>query len=97
MSEENAGPGIKLDESLDVFNYADIVLEKLKEHKDDDGKIDGGEITSTMVTTVPEAVKAIVGAGEVGDELKNLNQEEMLIVATRGANLAKALLALFTK
>jgi hypothetical protein len=97
MSEKTEGPGIQLDESLDVFNYADIVVEKLQEHKGDDGKISGSEITSTMITTVPDAVKAVVGAGEVGDELKHLNDEERMIVATRGANLARALVALFTK
>ena len=93
MSEKK----LTIEETLDVYDYADVVVKKLAEHKADDGKIDGGEITSTLVSTVPSAVKAIVGAGDVSAELKDLDNEELMILATRGAALAQALVALFTK
>jgi len=95
MSDKKKHLGIE--ETLDIFDYADVVLEKLVYHKSDDGKIDGGEITSTMVTTVPDAVQAIIGAGDVQAELKDLDKEELITIANRGAKLAQCLVALFTK
>jgi hypothetical protein len=88
---------LTIKETLDMYDYADAVIQKLTEHKGDDGKIDGGEVTSTLASTLPQAVKAIVGSGEVKAEMGDLDEEELLIIATRGAALAQALVSLFVE
>lgn len=65
-----------IDETMDVVEFASAVVDSLAKHKADDGKIDGSEIATTLVTSAPEAVSAMVGAGDIKDELKDLSDAE---------------------
>lgn len=65
-----------ISETLDAVDYLEAVKKKLHEHKSDDGKISTGEIANTMITTAPESIKALVGSGDIDDELRDLNGEE---------------------
>ena len=65
-----------IEETMDLVAFAEKVVESLIAHKADDGKIDGGEIASTLVTSTPAAIAAMVGAGKIDDELKDLSDEE---------------------
>jgi len=84
-----------LDQTMDAFNYANMVLDKLKEHKDDDGKIDAAEIGSTFVSTFPAGVMAYAGSDQIDDEMKDLNSDEVMQMAMEGAQLMKKILSLF--
>lgn len=65
-----------IEESMDLVEFVGKVVDSLAEHKADDGKIDGGEIASTLVGSTPKAIAAMVGAGQISDELKDLSDEE---------------------
>ncbi len=74
MGEEKNKYGIE--ETLDLVEFAGKLVDALAESKSDDGKIDGAEIATTLVKSAPAAVSAIVGAGDISKELKELSDEE---------------------
>jgi len=65
-----------IDETKDLVNFVKALVDKLEEHKRDDGIIDTAEIAGTLVTSAPAALSALVGAGDVAAELADLTPEE---------------------
>jgi len=65
-----------IDETMDLVEFAAKLVESLAAHKADDGRIDGAEIASTLVSSTPAGISAMVGAGDIDDELKDLSDEE---------------------
>jgi len=65
-----------IDETMDLVEFAAKIVGSLAGHKADDGKIDGAEIASTLVTSTPAGISAMVGAGDISAELKDLDDAE---------------------
>jgi hypothetical protein len=91
--------GVGIEETKDVIEYAGAVVDKLTEHKADDGKIDGAEITSTLVSTVPAGVRAVAGSGDIKEELAkgNLSDEEKDELLALAMPVLMNLIGLFVK
>jgi len=92
-SEQKESYGIE--ETMDVILYGKAIVEKLKEHKGDDGKIDGGEIASTLVTTAGAGIAAIVGSGKITLEAKDYSPEEKDRLLEEALPILQGLASLF--
>lgn len=66
--------GIK--ETEDLIKYVDSIADALVSAKKDDGKISSAEIAGIIVKTMPAGIRAVVGAGEIDDEIKDLDEKE---------------------
>lgn len=84
-----------IEEIRDLLNLGESVVEDLEKHKSDDGKIDGMEITQTMVGNIPESIKAYIGYDKIDDEFKDLDSEEAMEIAKRGTAILQKLIKLF--
>lgn len=92
---ENEKRDIK--ETMEVFDYANKMLDSLKEKKADDGKIDTAEIAMAFAGNLPSGIRAYMGSGDIDDELKDLDDKEMMKLAMEGSKLAKKILNLVMK
>jgi len=63
-------------ETSDVLKFADDVIEDVVKHVSDDGKIDGFEITQTVLENTPGAIKAGVGASKILEEYQSAPSED---------------------
>lgn len=81
-------------ESLELLEYAEKLVDKLVEHKSDDGKIDMGEWVDAVLSSAPEGAKAFSGVGLVPAELKDLDQEEARLLAVKGSQVAMKVMKL---
>ena len=93
MSDEEKKLGI--DELRDVLVLGENVAEDLEKHKADDGKIDTMEITQTTLSNVPEVIRAWAGKDQIDDEIKDLDSDEAMEVATRATAVVQKLLKVF--
>lgn len=93
MEEKKYG----IDETMDLVEYAAKVVKSLKAHKSDDGKIDGAEIASTLVSSAPAAVSALVGSSDISEELKDLSSEERDKLVAACLPVVQDLVSLFIK
>ena len=77
--------GIK--ETMDYIEYADAVVDKIVEAKQDDGKINTSEIIGAIMSTTPEAIKAMIGSDDVDNEMADLDpaEKEKLLNASMAA------------
>lgn len=85
-----------IEESKEVLAFCDSLVDDLLRHKSDDGKIDGYEITQTLIGNLPAAVRAGTGAGEVQAELKDLSPEEQEELVGMSMVLAMKIVSLVT-
>ena len=92
MLEENK---MGIEESKDVIEFAELLIDKLIEHKADDGKIDMAEFAFTAVESAPAAVAALVGAGDIPAELKDLSDEERDELIAMALPVLKKLIGMF--
>lgn len=86
---------IGIEESKDVLAYSKALREKLENAKSDDGKIDTAELLSAMVTTANSAIKAMMGVGQVDDEMRDLSDEERAELVTLAMTEVLGYLRLF--
>lgn len=86
-----------IEETLDVVEYAGKVVDSLAQHKADDGKIDTTEIVSTIATTTPAGISALVGSGDIDDELKDLSEEEKTELLSKSMPVLLKLVGMFVK
>ena len=84
-------------ETMEIFEYAHKMLDSLITKKQDDGKIDTAEIAMSFAANLPSGIRAYMGSGDVDDELKDLDDEEMMKLAMEGSKLAKKVLSLLMK
>ena len=84
-----------IEQTLDVFEYANKLLDSFIASKKDDGKVDKKEIMIALLSSIPEAVKAYAGSSQIDDELNDMSSEEMMKIAQEGSKLAKKLVDLF--
>ena len=63
-------------ETKEVFEWAKLVSQKLVQEKNDDGKLDTGEIIKVIVSTMPQAIKAIAGSGLISQEWADRDDAE---------------------
>lgn len=86
-----------IEETMDLVEFADKLVSSLKAHKDDDGKIDGAEIASTLVSSAPAAISAMVGASDISAELKDLTDEERQKLIAAVMPVLQNLVGMFVK
>jgi len=86
-----------IEESMDVIKFADALLDELGKHKADDGKIDTTEVFQTVGATMDEAVRAVVGSWKIGDELKDLDEDERKQLLDTSWPVVMKLIGLFVK
>ena len=91
MSEEKK---VGLKETLEVLAFLEGTLTDLAKSKADDGKIDYMEWAKIAVGNAPEAMKAIRGMDMLDDELKDLDEAEMRILAAGAMQLALSVVGL---
>lgn len=91
MSEEEKYP----EQTQDLLDYGTALVDALEEHKGDDGKIDSGEIISTVITTAPEGMAAVIGSSEISKEIKAMSQEQMEAALTDATDTLTRLVQLF--
>lgn len=91
MTEENK---FTIKELTDVYKFADGFLGKMIAAKSDDGKISTGELVAATTTSLPAAVRAWAGKDKIDDELKDLNDEELMEVAKMSGALVNKILSL---
>lgn len=84
--------GVK--ESMEVLDFALSVVEELKGHMADDGKLDMMEVGQALMANVPEAVRAVLGADEVPEEVSGASEEEQKLLLEKAGKLAAAVVAL---
>lgn len=86
-----------IEETMDLVEFADKIVKSLAAHKADDGKIDGAEIASTLVSAAPAAISAMVGSGDISDELADLSDEEREQLIQAAMPVLMALAGMFFK
>ena len=86
-----------IEETKDLIAFAEKIIDSLAAHKADDGTIDGSEIASTLVTTAPAAISAMVGAGDISKELKDLSDEERSALIAQALPVLQKLVGMFVK
>lgn len=84
-----------IEETMDLVEFATKLVESLAAHKADDGTIDGAEIASTMVSIMPAGISALVGAGDINKELKELSDEEREKLIAAAMPVLMALVKMF--
>lgn len=85
-----------IEETMDLVEFCDKIVTSLAAHKADDGTIDGTEIATTMVKAAPAAISAMVGAGDISKELKDLSNEEREKLVDASMPVLLKLVAMFT-
>ena len=81
-----------IEETKDLIAFAEKIIDSLAAHK-----IDGSEIASTLVTTAPAAISAMVGAGDISKELKDLSDEERSALIAQALPVLQKLVGMFVK
>lgn len=83
----------EIKESLEVLDFAIAALHDAAEAKE--GGLSAFEIVKLAISNAPAAVKAAMGADQIVVEMKDLDSEEAKLVADKGIELAKAVMAFF--
>ena len=87
-----------LKETLEVYDFVDGYLDSLAEAKQNDGNIDMIEHGMAAAKNAPAAIKAIVGANQMDDEImeaiREADQEELKELALRSYLTIQKLAAL---
>lgn len=86
MSEEKRG----VEELLDLIEGTTEIAKDLREHLDDDNRISALEWAQTAMENAPTIMSMINGIGDVDDELKDLDKEELKLVASKSVEMTRA-------
>lgn len=94
MSEGKDEKKMGLKDFNEAVDAATGVVEDLAEHRSDDGKISVLEAGQTLVENSSALVRAVMGAENIDDELKDIDAEEAKVVAAKSFKLVKAVMKL---
>jgi hypothetical protein len=83
-----------IDETLEVFDYCYSVVNDLCKGKNASGSLSVSGLIQAIAGNASEAMKAYIGSSSIDDELKDLSDEEIKVLAAKGIDLAKRLLDL---
>ena len=92
---EAAKKVLDLKETKELYDFLIGVMEDGIKHKEDDGKISSTEWLQTAMTNVPAGARALMGIDMIDDELKDLDEKEVMELAAMGVKLMKNLAMLF--
>ena len=92
---ETAKIGVK--ETMDVLVWVRELVTSLAEHASDDGKVDGFEITRTLLGSTPSAMAAFTGISEISRELKDLDLSEKERIMSEAVGIVLLLARTFYK
>jgi len=84
-----------IEQTMDVITYAHSILDELKKHKEDDGKIDMIEAITTLATTAPAGINAVVGISDIAEEFKDLDEKEKKKLLEDGIAVVLKLVGMF--
>ena len=65
-----------IEETKDMLNYADAILDELYKAKQADGSLSTTDIIAAVANTAAKGVDAAWGAWEIPKEIKDLDEEE---------------------
>jgi hypothetical protein len=82
--------------TTELLDFTITVLKDVNAAKAD-GKISLMEIIQLAIKDASPAIKAAVGADQVPAELKDLSPDEVKLLAEKGVELAKVVMAFFGK
>lgn len=85
--------GIK--EMSEILDCATTLVNDLVAAKAADGKIDWSDVIALAIKDAPQAVQAVLGAGEAFAEAKDLDAAEAKVIAEKGLALGLAVVKLF--
>lgn len=77
-------------ETTEMMDFATETINDAATKKENDGKIDLMEALQVAGENAPAAVKAVMGADKIDDELKDLDPEEIKTIAGKGLELTRA-------
>ena len=80
-------------ETLEIMDFLMGVVEDAADAKE--GGFDVMDVIKISIGNAPAAVKAAMGADQVVNEMKDLDKEEVKLLADKGVALAKALMKLY--
>lgn len=82
----------------EVLEMKDFLVHTLNRAADamSDGKISTGEALTIAMAEIPDAMKALAGAGQIPAELKDVSDEEKNQLAAAGLELMAACAKLFS-
>lgn len=84
-----------IQETVDVLDFVTAALKDVAEAKE--GGLSGLEVIKLAIANAPAAVKAAAGADQIPAEMKDLDKAELQVLAQKGLDLSKAVMALFSK
>jgi len=79
-----------LKETKELHSVIVEILDDVKSHREDDGKISTTEWIKLAMDNAPEAVTGFRGIDKIDDELKDLTDDEIKEVALMGVTLMKS-------
>ena len=82
-------------ETMEVLEFLTGAMKDLAKHKEDDGKISTAEWLQATMANAPAGLKAVRGIDKVDDEIKDLDHDESKVVASKGMELAQAVMSMF--
>lgn len=88
---------ITVKETMEVLVWVREVAASLAEHMTDDGKIDGFEITRTLLGSTPSAMAAFSGIANIATELKDLDMSEKEQIMSEAVGIVLLLAKSFYK
>lgn len=94
---EESKQKLGIEETLEVVRWLNLVAADLAEHMTDDGKLDGFEVTKTLLSNAPGAIKAFSGIDKVDDEIKDLDDSEKEQLVSEAMALVMSLVRTFYK
>lgn len=83
-------------ETIEVIDFLIGIMEDVADAKAD-GSVSTFEVIQLAIANAPAAVRAAVGAEELGAELQDLDKEELKVIADKAIELSKAVMKLFGK
>lgn len=94
-NENNHGEIMDIKETVEILDFAIDVLNDAAVAREDG--LSTLEVVKVAISNAPAAIRAAIGAGEVVAELGDLDDEELKIIADKGVELSKAVMAFFAK
>jgi len=85
---------IEAKETEDLLTYGEALVSTLEDHNED-GEITMRETISTVITTSPEAIAAIVGSDKIKDEIKAMSPEQKEEALVEAVDILQRLVGLF--
>lgn len=82
-------------ETVEILDFAIAVLKDAATAREDG--LSTIEFIKIAISNAPAGIRAAIGAGDVVEEMKDLDSAELKVLADKGVELSKAVMAFFAK